>query len=120
MAWVLAVGAAWVAIAAFVAVVIGRGIRLADRKQAESAGAAPRNFTVDVAPPVFPTTDSAPVDAPSVDALPVLDGDATAPAAPEEAPPSRFRHPIPNTRTPAVRPRAPHPERAPSAKKFRP
>ena len=39
MNWVLLIGAAWLAVAVFVGVLIGRGIRLADRKQVEAFAA---------------------------------------------------------------------------------
>ena len=52
MTWVLAGVAAWLALAVLVGVLVGRGIRLADRKEAESraAAAAEPNFVVDPAP----------------------------------------------------------------------
>ncbi len=49
MSWVWAVGAVWLLLGLLVGVLIGRGIRLADRKQAEITAtetAAP-NFVVD-------------------------------------------------------------------------
>ena len=49
MNWVLLIGAVWLTVAALVGVVIGRGIRLADRKEEEAATpeAAEPNFVVD-------------------------------------------------------------------------
>ena len=51
MTWVLLIGAVWLVAASLVGVLIGRGIRLADRKQEEFAASAPRNFVVDLTPP---------------------------------------------------------------------
>jgi hypothetical protein len=53
MSWVWAVGAVWLLLGGLVGVLIGRGIRLADRKQAESTAtdAAEPNFVVDPLPP---------------------------------------------------------------------
>jgi hypothetical protein len=51
MIWVLAGVAAWLALAVLVGVVVGRGIRLADRKESENrAEAAAPNFVVDPSP----------------------------------------------------------------------
>jgi hypothetical protein len=49
MSWVWAVVAVWLLLAVLVGVLIGRGVRLADRKQAETtaAEAAAPNFVVD-------------------------------------------------------------------------
>jgi hypothetical protein len=56
MNWVLAVTAAWFALAGLVAVLIGRGIRLADQKAAAKAKATTAedspNFVVDASPQV--------------------------------------------------------------------
>ena len=53
MSWVWVIGAAWLVLGVLVGVLIGRGIRIADRKQAENAAAdAEPNFVVD--PAVFP------------------------------------------------------------------
>jgi hypothetical protein len=65
MTWVLAGVAAWLTLAVLVAVLVGRGIRLADRKEAEhrAAGAAEPNFVVDPAPaprPDAPTASAPP------------------------------------------------------------
>ena len=51
MTWVLLIGAMWLTVALLVGVLIGRSIRLADRKQEDVA--AP-NFVVDLTPPVVP------------------------------------------------------------------
>ncbi|TFV90363.1 hypothetical protein [Blastococcus sp. CT_GayMR16] len=67
MTWVLLIGAVWLAVAALLGVLIGRGIRLADRKEEDSAAAeaASPNFVVDVPSPVVAgpaqpfTTDTA-------------------------------------------------------------
>ena len=49
MNWVLLIGAVWLTVAVLVGVLIGRGIRLADRKEEEAATpvAAEPNFVVD-------------------------------------------------------------------------
>jgi hypothetical protein len=49
MSWVWALGAVWLVLGALIAVLIGRGIRLADRKQAEALAAetADPNVVVD-------------------------------------------------------------------------
>jgi hypothetical protein len=111
MAWVLAVSAAWVAIAAFVAIVLGRGIRLADRKQAEAA-AGPQNFVVDE----DPTTPPPAAD----DGTPPEADDTAPPAGPEDPPPGRFRHPIPSARPSTTRPHMPHSQGPSPVKRFRP
>ena len=52
MTWVLLIGAVWLTVAALVGVLIGRSIRLADRKSEENAAAAAApNFVVDLSPP---------------------------------------------------------------------
>jgi hypothetical protein len=98
MNWVLLIGAVWLTVAALVGVLIGRGIRLADRKEEEAAAAeaAEPNFVVD----------------PDATAL-----DATAPGAdatPESATSNRVRHSIPTTRPPAARAPVPASERTQS------
>jgi hypothetical protein len=49
MNWVLLIGAVWLTVAVLVGVLIGRGIRLADRKEEEAAAAEATepNFVVD-------------------------------------------------------------------------
>jgi hypothetical protein len=49
MNWVLLIGAVWLIVAVLVGVLIGRGIRLADRKEEEAAvaEATEPNFVVD-------------------------------------------------------------------------
>jgi hypothetical protein len=60
MSWVWAIGAAWLVLGALLGVLIGRGIRLADRKQAEAtARDATPNFVVD--PPVLPPRTDEPI-----------------------------------------------------------
>jgi hypothetical protein len=54
MSWVLVIAGAWMAVAAVVAILVGRSIRLADRKAAAEAAQAP-NFVVQ------------PADAPALD-----------------------------------------------------
>jgi len=80
MSWVWAIGVTWLMLGALVGVLIGRGIRLADRKQAESVEAQTDepNFVVDPAP-------AHPADAHSADAIPQQAG---APSA-EHLPSSR-------------------------------
>jgi hypothetical protein len=107
MNWVLAVASAWFALAVLVAVLIGRSIRLADRKAEADAAKAPiaedsPNFVVDAAPPV--ETD--------VGVEPVPEG---RPAEPQSAA-ERARPNVPTARSPepGVPPseRAPRPRRA--------
>jgi hypothetical protein len=57
MAWVLAAGVAWLLVALLVGVLVGRGIRLADSRDANTAAAAP-NFVVDTDPPVVGPPES--------------------------------------------------------------
>jgi hypothetical protein len=56
MTWVLLIGAVWLTVAALVGVLIGRSIRLADRKNEDAAAAeaAAPNFVVDPAPLALP------------------------------------------------------------------
>jgi hypothetical protein len=68
MSWVWAVGAVWLLLGGLFGVLIGRGVRIADRKHAEAAAAeaAAPNFVVDpatlaVPPAVIPVQPSAPV-----------------------------------------------------------
>ena len=49
MTWVLVIGVGWLLLAALVAVVIGRSVRLADAKAAAEAAADEPNFVVDPA-----------------------------------------------------------------------
>jgi hypothetical protein len=57
MSWVWVIGAAWLVLGVLLGVLIGRGIRLADRKQAETAARdAGPNFVVD-SPVLPPHTD---------------------------------------------------------------
>jgi hypothetical protein len=49
MTWVLAGVAAWVVLAVLVGVLVGRGIRLADRMEAERDAVSEPNFVVDPA-----------------------------------------------------------------------
>jgi hypothetical protein len=52
MTWVLAVAAVWLTLAVLIGVLVGRLIRLADRKESENRAveAAEPNFVVDPAP----------------------------------------------------------------------
>jgi hypothetical protein len=108
MNWVLLIGAVWLAVAALVGVLIGRGIRLADRKQEETAAAeaAAPNFVVD---PEAPAVVQPP-------ATPAPDADAT----PESTTSDRERHPIPTARPPAVRAPVRPSERTPSPRESGP
>jgi hypothetical protein len=78
MNWVLLIGAVWLLVAVLVGVLIGRAVRLADRKEAGTAAArgVEPNFVVDEA---APGTD----------------------AAPGAGAPGPVRHPIPSARPPA-------------------
>src|SRR5687768_2923672 len=49
MTWVLVIGVGWLLLAALLAVVIGRSVRLADAKAAAEASADEPNFVVDPA-----------------------------------------------------------------------
>jgi hypothetical protein len=76
MTWVLAGVAAWLALAVLIGVVVGRGIRLADRKESEScAETVEPNFVVD------PSAQPAP--------------EAPLPGAPRPRVPSSEEHPSP-------------------------
>jgi hypothetical protein len=104
MTWVLLIGAVWLSVAAFVGVLIGRGVRLADRKEEEAAAgeAASPNFVVDplapalAGPPV--PTGTAPADPLEVD-IP----ETEIPATTEPSAAERTRHSIPTARPAAVR-----------------
>jgi hypothetical protein len=106
MNWVLAVASAWFALAVLVAVLIGRSIRLADRKaEADGAKAAiaedSPNFVVDA---------SSQIES-DVGVEPVPEG---RPAEPRSAA-GRARPNVPTTRPPE--PGEPPSERAPSPRK---
>ena len=105
MNWVLLIGAVWLAVAVFVGVLIGRGIRIADRKQQEAFAAEvpAANFVVDVTPPVV----AEPAE-PTAAETPVAD------ATPAPATPDRARHSIPKSRTSGVRAPIRASERTPS------
>ena len=62
MTWVLAAVVAWIVLAVLVGVLIGRGIRLADRKDSNTAAleTASPNFVVDIDPLVAGTMPPAP------------------------------------------------------------
>ena len=105
MNWVLLIGAAWLAVAVFVGALVGRGIRLADRKQEEAfAAEAPvPNFVVDTTPPVVAeAAEPAVAETPAAHAIP---GPAT---------PDRARHAIPQSRQSGVRAPVRASERTPS------
>jgi hypothetical protein len=53
MMWVLIIGAAWLGVALAVALLLGRGILLADRQRTKKG--VPRNVVVDEAPPTGAT-----------------------------------------------------------------
>jgi hypothetical protein len=85
MTWVLLIGAVWLTVAVLVGVLIGRSIRLADRKNEENAAAAAApNFVVDLSPPAAAA--------------------ARAPDAVEPDTPDRVHSSIPPARTSAAAP----------------
>jgi hypothetical protein len=84
MGWVLAIVAGWVGIAAVLAVVISRGIRIADRRAVEWA-------TPDDAPNIVMDPPGAGPGVATTTAPP-------APVAPERPPTDRTRHPLPRVR----------------------
>lgn len=100
MDWVLLIGVVWLAVAVLVGVLIGRGIRLADRKQKQAFAAEPPapNFVVDGTPPGEAQAAETPV----------------ADAAPTPPTPDRARHAIPKSRQSGVRAPLSAAERAPS------
>jgi hypothetical protein len=107
MGWVLGIAVAWLVLAVAVALLIGRGIRLADRKVDEEEAAraveyAP-NFVVDDAGE--PAAEALRSGAPDA---------ATAPA--EERPPVAERQSptLPNSRPPVIGPCIPAAERSPT------
>jgi len=99
MTWVLVIGVGWLLLAALVAVVIGRSVRVADARAAEQVVDEP-NFVVDPA--------TVPGGVPVATVLPF-----PAPAADDTRPPAR---PVRDTPTipgiPAARPPAPGAGRA--------
>jgi hypothetical protein len=103
MTWVLLIGAVWLAAAVFVGVLIGRGIRLADRKQEDAAAAeaATPNFVVDLTPPQ-PAVAGMPAGGVPEPATPESAADVV--AAEDVATPDRMRHPIPTVRNPVHAP----------------
>jgi hypothetical protein len=111
MNWVLLIGAVWLAVAVFVGVLIGRGIRIADRKQQEAfaAEAGAPNFVVDLTPPVVAeTAEPAVAETPATEATP----EASTP----ETTPERSRHAIPKSRPAGVRAPVRASERTPSSR----
>ena len=66
MTWVLVIGVGWLLLAALVAVVIGRSVRLADAKAAAEASADEPNFVVDpaTAPTRIPCRHGPPLPGP--------------------------------------------------------
>jgi hypothetical protein len=107
MTWVLLIGAGWLLVALLVGVLIGRGIRLADRKEADGADASDPNFVVDLTPPA---------GAPAIVAPGLAATESPAPGGTPASPntPEHVRHPIPSARPPAVRNPVRAPERPPS------
>ena len=69
MTWVLVIGVGWLLLAALVAVVIGRSVRLADAKAAAEGAADEPNFVVDpaTAPRGFPAATVLPFPAAAAD-----------------------------------------------------
>ena len=92
MTWVLLIGAVWLTVAVLVGVLIGRSIRLADRKNEENAAtsAAP-NFVVDLSPPAAAAGS-------------LMASMPDAPDAVEPGIPDRVRSSIPPARTSAAAP----------------
>jgi hypothetical protein len=98
MNWVLLIGAVWLLVAVLVGVLIGRGIRLADREAAgtRAAQADEPNFVVEPAAPANEATQ-----APALETDPV---------------PDRVRHPIPSARPLAGRPNVTSSKRMPPSR----
>jgi hypothetical protein len=95
MTWVLVIGVGWVLLAALVAVVIGRGVRLADRQAAGESSADEPNFVVDpaTAPRGMPAATILPFPAtsPEAEAKPVprpVRDTPTVPGIPVARPPA--------------------------------
>jgi hypothetical protein len=119
MGWVIIAAAAWLLVAVWLAVVIGRSLRLADvTAQGEWAGDAP-NFVVDRAPPATapdaPPSErpaAMPSEQPSAQPSPRADADEPGPGPdqPASAPGSREAPTIPGlpvARPPVGRPAVP-------------
>ena len=70
MTWVLVIGVGWLLVAALLAVVIGRSVRLADAKAAAEVSADEPNFVVDPAtsPRGIPSASILPFPASAADA----------------------------------------------------
>ena len=60
MSWLWFVGAAWLMLGVLIGVLIGQGIRLADRKEAAANAADTPNFVVEDAPRGNPVAESIP------------------------------------------------------------
>jgi hypothetical protein len=65
MTWVLLIGVGWLLVALLVGVLIGRGIRLADRKEQGRTDVTDPNFVVDLAPPAATVPEPAPIESPT-------------------------------------------------------
>jgi hypothetical protein len=65
MTWVVLIGVGWLVVALLVGVLIGRGIRLADRKEQDRADVTDPNFVVDLAPPAPTVPEPASIESPS-------------------------------------------------------
>jgi hypothetical protein len=109
MNWVLAVAAAWFALAGVVAVLIGRIIRLADRKAAAKAKAKAKATIAEDAPNFV--VDTSPQVEADVSAEPVPEGRPAEPRSAAERP----RPDVPTVRPPE--PGVPPSERGPSPRK---
>ena len=96
MTWVLVIGVGWVLLAALVAVVIGRSVRLADKKAAAESSADEPNFVVD------PATAPGGIPAATVLPFPTVSPEAEAKPAPR---PVRDTPTVPGI--PVARPPAP-------------
>jgi hypothetical protein len=96
MTWVLVIGAGWLLLAALIAVLIGRSVRLADARAAAHAQPDEPNFVVDPAttPRGFPAATVLP--------FPATNGDAAqAPVQPSEGRDTPTVPGIPVARPPA-------------------
>jgi hypothetical protein len=97
MTWVLVIGATWLVLAALIAVLIGRSVRLADDRAAENAAADEPNFVIDPA--------TAPRGFPAATVLPFPPPSAEDPQTQMQPPPVRDTPTVPGI--PVARPQAP-------------
>jgi len=100
MTWVLVIGAGWLLLAALVAVVIGRSVRLADAKAAADTAAEEPNFVVDPATSprglpaatVLPFPAQSPEDGQDSASRPSVRHTPTIPGIPVARPPAPGAH----------------------------